>query len=1731
MRASALVGRRLPRPGLGGEGGAAGGLLTAEENSGRIEVRARMNLIMKSRTKTRLNRLVLLGTLLGGLVARVLVTASEGASSGAIATETQAAQDMEFLRALTRDVVAASRVQPGRKAGGSPTNACGFTLIMPGGRGSYPAFWIRDFAMSLESGFVTAQEMLNHLRLTARAQNGPAARQLKHGLIVPPHAIPDHINFDGGAVFYPGTYASGDDQGTGAYGILPPVDDHYEFVHIAWCLFRTTGRTDFLLEPIDGVPLLERLAAAFAAPRTEPQTGLVVTDAAQRAVGFGFCDAIYFTGQMLFPSLLRYRAAGQLAGLHQALEQPERASHYREIQQRIAGSLLPVFGDPARLQGWLMAATQVGRQPDVWGTAYALHLGAITGTAAQRAADTLSDAARRQTIVFQAAVRHVPTDFDASPTSAWERTAGVTLNTYQNGAYWHTPTGWLIEAVRRREPKLASQLFNDYIQHLRRGDFRLGPGHEAPWECFNPKGYAQNGIYMTSVTLPCAVLATPATPAPKPAPASHSLENAGYRLTIGLADGQVTALLEDKLAGFRPADGPCLYRAEQLSGNVGLVHPRLEHPSITVNDDTLTIRGELAGLRLEQIFVLPRTRPIMEERIVLRNLTNSLISLSAFEAGFARRVTDSSGQVLGELARDRWIAVPLRARATDPKGHLNDFSIRDLLTKPGYEPRVNKDQAYSQVPSRHRHSEGWAWTHGDATLGLFAFSQENMLFSVVSAVPEAGGSSLRFGGACMISGEPAALTRIGPGQAVDLGVLRYQTTQGGYAEASYAYRSMLDEKGCRFPKDYNPPVHWEQLYDMPEAWTDRPRRYTRAIVEQEAQKGRDYSCEALYLDPGWDTDFGTFLWGERWLGPRRQFIQEMKSKYDLAVSLHCPLATWMSHQYSWGLGAVKTWPEAATRLAPEKTEDRVARLLVPALREGRRNLALLPGAKPNASSVFAKGANPLHQVAHLNDGWFGNSASWITDKMPAWAEVDLGAVHAIGQVRVGNDHAQQYTDRAATELRVLVATNYSPESGGPGWRTVAQSKGQALQIEKVFSLEPCLARWVRVELLQAGPDQPRLDEIEIYEADPVSEQEAQAFAQSARRGPKPQPAGQMLGPLLCLGSKQYLDEAEKRLLANCADGAVFLMYDGNWWNGGCLSTHHGHPVPYRYEDHTRANLDLAQRVHAQYPKVLIEMHDPIAGGSAARITPVYYKYGLPGSYDENWGFELMWDPLADLKEGRIRSLYYYNLGCNVPIYLHINLNKDNESCVVLWWYASTCRHLGIGGTSPKAAVVAAQKQAMKRYRQLDRFYKRGEFFGISEEIHLHVLPTENAFVVNAFNLSDQPRVIAGEINLARLGLDLKRSYASADGLGTVRDGRYRVSLELPPWSARVAHFQPGVGGTGAALQPPREGAPASGVAPSEQAAPAEQEQARWSQVRGFNYQPSFGRTGLDIWIDRFDGAAVERELGLGRQHFPGMNTVRLWLAHDAYFKDPAQFARNFETVLNACQRHRLRALPTLFNNWHSVPDFGGISSEMINYWFASFGRNGQASNYVFRPYLEALFKRHAADPRVLAWDLCNEPFNNGREVYLGWLRHTYQTAKALGARQPVGVSVAASLDDLRLVEPFSDVLMIHPYFAPQVPWPALRTFAREKGKALLATECCWGALDDARRVALVEADLGTLQKQGIGFLAHALHESPVADLHRPQYGIISSAEYMAFIHMDGSLRAGHHVFNRYATAP
>lgn len=316
-----------------------------------------------------------------------------------------------------------------------------------------------------------------------------------------------------------------------------------------------------------------------------------------------------------------------------------------------------------------------------------------------------------------------------------------------------------------------------------------------------------------------------------------------------------------------------------------------------------------------------------------------------------------------------------------------------------------------------------------------------------------------------------------------------------------------------------------------------------------------------------------------------------------------------------------------------------------------------------------------------------------------------------------------------------------------------------------------------------------------------------------------------------------------------------------------------------------------------------------------------------------------------------------------------------------------------------------------------------------------------------------------------------------------------------------------------------------------------------ASVRGFNYQPSYATCGFEIW-QNFDAAVVRRELGLGKKYFPRMMAIRLWLSWDAFKRNPARFAENFETALAIAADYGLVVMPVLFNRWHDfVLDYGGI---YIDHFLP--GVSWVQAPDMFRPYLETVVGEHANDARIFAWDLCNEPFSYGRPpeeipdivtAEYAWLAGLYRACKELGAKAPitVGIHPGHGLAGIKQIEPISDILSIHPYWTCDSPPHDKKAyeaqldeyvaFAQEVGKPLLATETCWGALDDAKRVEIIRYTLGELKKRRIGWLAYLLHHSLIADAHRPEYGPIGAPGYLAFIEPDGSLRPGHEVFNEY----
>ncbi len=409
--------------------------------------------------------------------------------------------DLDFLKQMTKAIIDSARIAPGQTISSSfgPNNA-GMTLIRPGGREAYPSFWIRDYAMSVETGFISLEEQKQLLLLTARTQSDKTWKTKKGGLI-PKGSIADHIRIDNlKPIFFPGTYDE-NEQGDGRFGYAPPICDQYFFIQMAYFYLKQSKNTKILLDYVNHIPLITRLQNAFEVPPSHKENEIVYTTNSTRAVDFGFRDAIIITGDLCMSSILKYNAAKQLAFCYRMLNDKTKADKYLRVADKLKKSIPVLF---QMKNGMLMASTGKSNQPDVWATALAIHLNILEKHNAKKASVVLNDAYSKGNLTYNGNIRHVPTTEDFNTQTMWEISLAE-KNTYQNGAYWGTPVGWVCSAIFKTNPRNAMKLASEYISDLREHDFRKGGDEGAPYECINDNGYKQNPLYMTSVASPFIV--------------------------------------------------------------------------------------------------------------------------------------------------------------------------------------------------------------------------------------------------------------------------------------------------------------------------------------------------------------------------------------------------------------------------------------------------------------------------------------------------------------------------------------------------------------------------------------------------------------------------------------------------------------------------------------------------------------------------------------------------------------------------------------------------------------------------------------------------------------------------------------------------------------------------------------------------------------------------------------------------------------------------------------------------------------------------------------------------------------------------------------------------------------------------------------------------------------------------------------------------------------------------
>ena len=104
---------------------------------------------------------------------------------------------------------------------------------------------------------------------------------------------------------------------------------------------------------------------------------------------------------------------------------------------------------------------------------------------------------------------------------------------------------------------------------------------------------------------------------------------------------------------------------------------------------------------------------------------------------------------------------------------------------------------------------------------------------------------------------------------------------------------------------------------------------------------------------------------------------------------------------------------------------------------GEQNLALASaGAKATASSCLPGYA--IHQIAHLNDGRYGNSQSWIAATSTGeWAQIELAGETAVDRVVFSRDRQGQYRDRLAVHFEIRLSLD------GAAWQSVSTVKAVA----------------------------------------------------------------------------------------------------------------------------------------------------------------------------------------------------------------------------------------------------------------------------------------------------------------------------------------------------------------------------------------------------------------------------------------------------------------------------------------------------------------------------------------------------------------------------------------------------------------------------------------------------------------------------------------------------------------
>ena len=261
---------------------------------------------------------------------------------------------------------------------------------------------------------------------------------------------------------------------------------------------------------------------------------------------------------------------------------------------------------------------------------------------------------------------------------------------------------------------------------------------------------------------------------------------------------------------------------------------------------------------------------------------------------------------------------------------------------------------------------------------------------------------------------------------------------------------------------------------------------------------------------------------------------------------------------------------------------------------------------------------------------------------------------------------------------------------------------------------------------------------------------------------------------------------------------------------------------------------------------------------------------------------------------------------------------------------------------------------------------------------------------------------------------------------------------------------------------------------------------------GCNFSPSTAGNQLEMWqSETFDIATISKELGWAADI--GMNTIRVYL-HDLLFTEsPKNFLDQIDVVLSVAPSHGIGVVPVLFDGvWNPKPQLG-VQREPTPRLHNSMWMQSPGSEIFYdrsrwsglREYVQTVITKFKNDPRVLAWDLFNEPDQvdivtltlGSRDEKIKTatelVSQVFDWAQEISPAQPLTVGIWEYNEQWRpaenslnaLILDRSDIISFHCY-EPREKLTAVIELLTTHGRPLLCTE--WLARTAGSTVDLLE---------------------------------------------------------------